>query len=89
MKALLRSVVALLAGGLLLLFHIAMITLGCLVYVYLLPGVIAMKRCYDNADRVFIACAIAGWTVVGWLAALAFALALPDASDDKALATQH
>lgn len=89
MSALLRCAIALLVGGLLLMFHIALVALGCLTYVYLLPGVIAMKRCYAGADRIFIACAVTGWTVIGWIAALAFALALPDASDDAVLATQH
>lgn len=86
MLALLRAGVGLLAGILMLLFHLVAVTLGCLVYVYFFPGVIAMKRRHASTDKLFVACALAGWTVVGWFVALAFALTLPEPSDQQGLA---
>lgn len=60
-----------------LLFHIVAIALGSAIYIYLLPGVIALKRNYRSADQIFIASALTGWTVIGWVVTLAFALTLP------------
>jgi len=68
------------------LLRMVLLAIGAIVYVYLLPGVIAMSRRYAHADRVMIVCALAGWTGLVWVAALGFALALPDASD-KPLST--
>lgn len=64
------------------LLRMFMFAVGAVVYVYLLPGVIAMKRRYVHADRIMIACVLGGWTGLVWLAALGFALALPDASGE-------
>ena len=60
-----------------LLFHIVALAIGSALYIYLLPGVIALKRNYSGADRLFIAAALTGWTVIGWVITLAFALTLP------------
>lgn len=82
MSALYQIAVALLAGLVMLCFHIVIIALGCVVYLYFLPGVIAMKRSYPGANRIFLVCALTAWTAVGWIGALAFALTLQDRSGD-------
>jgi hypothetical protein len=74
MKRIARIVVVLLAAGGLCLLRIALVLLGTLVYLLLLPGVIAMKRDYPHAGRVFLWCALLGWTGAVWIAALVFVL---------------
>lgn len=69
-----RIGIVLLAAGVLCLLRIALVLLGILVYLLLLPGVIAMKRDYPHADRVFLWCALLGWTGAAWIAALVFVL---------------
>lgn len=66
--------IVLLAAVALCLLRAALMLVGILVYLLLLPGVIAMKRGYPHADRVFLCCALLGWTGAVWIAALAFAL---------------
>lgn len=82
MLALFRISVFLLAALGMLLFHIVAIALGSAIYIYLLPGVLALKRNYSGADRIFIACALTGWTVIGWIITLGFALTLPVAMEN-------
>lgn len=74
MKQIARVGIVLLAAGGLCLLRIGLVLLGTLVYLLLLPGVIAMKRDYPHADRVFLWCALLGWTGAVWIAALAFVL---------------
>ncbi|MDY0973672.1 superinfection immunity protein [Massilia sp. CFBP9012] len=74
MKRILRIGIVLLAASALCLVRIALVLLGSTVYLLLLPGVIAMKRDYPHADRVFLWCALLGWTGAAWVAALVFVL---------------
>lgn len=74
MKRIARIGIVLLAACALCLLRIALVLLGITVYLLLLPGVIAMKRDYPRADRVFLWCALLGWTGAGWIAALVFVL---------------
>ena len=74
MNRIARIGIVLLAAAALCLLRIAMVLVGIVVYVLLLPGVIAMKRDYPHADRIFLWCALLGWTGAGWIAALAFVL---------------
>lgn len=69
-----RIGIVVLAACALCLLRIALVLLGTLVYLLLLPGVIAMKRGYPRADRVFLWCALLGWTGAAWVAALVFVL---------------
>jgi len=85
MLSLFRIGVIVVAVTLLYLARIFMLALGVVTYIYFLPGVIAMKRDYAGTDKVFVLCALTGWTVLGWLAALAFALALPGRAQACAL----
>jgi len=42
--------------------------------VYLLPGFLAACRDHPRATTVFVLNLVAGWTVVGWIVALVWAL---------------
>ena len=74
MRRIARIGMVLLAACALCLLRVALVLLGTLVYVLLLPGVIAMKRGYPHVDRVFLWCALLGWTGAAWVAALVFVL---------------
>ncbi|WP_429202547.1 superinfection immunity protein [Massilia sp. UYP11] len=69
-----RIGIVLLAAAAWCLFRIALVLLGILLYLLLLPGVIAMKRGYPHTDRVFLWCALLGWTGAAWIVALVFVL---------------
>ena len=53
-----------------------LIPFGLLV-LYLVPFVVAVARGHDGAMMVLAANLLVGWTVVGWFAVLAVALATP------------
>jgi threonine/homoserine/homoserine lactone efflux protein len=52
------------------------ITLGVLfgVLFYFLPTLIAMKRNAEHSNAIFAVDVLLGWTVLGWLAALLWAV---------------
>lgn len=43
------------------------------IFVYLLPGIIASVRKHNNAGPIWLLTIILGWTVLGWLVALVWA----------------
>ncbi len=51
--------------------------LACMAAVYLLPTIIAMARKHPLAARIALLNILAGWTVIGWFAALAGSLRKP------------
>jgi len=53
-----------------------LIPFGLLVF-YLVPFFVAVARGHDAAMMVLAANLLVGWTVVGWFAVLAVALATP------------
>lgn len=48
-----------------------------LATVYFLPSLLAWRRGHRQRDRIFIANALLGWTVIGWGICLALALRRP------------
>lgn len=70
--------IVVLGAAVLCLLRLALVLLGSLLYLLLLPGVMAMKRGYAHTDRVFLCCALLGWTAIAWIAALAFVLTRPE-----------
>jgi len=70
-----RIGIVVLGASALCLLRVALVLVGTLVYLLLLPGVVAMKRDHPRTDRVFLWCALLGWTGVAWIAALVFVLA--------------
>jgi len=45
-----------------------------LLLIYILPGIIARRQKKENADAIFILNLLLGWTYVGWVIALVWAL---------------
>jgi Superinfection immunity protein len=56
-------------------FVVAVSTLA----VYLLPGFVAACRDHPRATAVFVLNLVLGWTVIGWIAALVWAIRTPAA----------
>jgi hypothetical protein len=52
------------------LFRMLLFVLGSLLYVYLLPGIIAGKRNHPHTRDIYLVCALGGWLVLPWLGAL-------------------
>lgn len=69
--------IAILSVVALYIFRIGIIILGSMVYVYLLPGVMASHRTYHRAPTIYWICALFGWTVLVWLGCLLFSMSLP------------
>lgn len=53
--------------------RLVLLAVGSLLYVYLLPGVVAQKRQHPRRREIYIVSALAGWLVLPWIAALAYA----------------
>lgn len=70
----LRILTVLFLVTLLYVFRVALLALGCVIYVYLLPGVIASHRNYAKADRIYWACGLTGWLIAPWFASLFYVL---------------
>lgn len=83
----LRVPIALISVILIYIFRTALLALGSVVYLYLLPGVLASYRGYPRTRSVYWICGLSGWTVVPWLACLILVLYSSKASDaDSSLA---
>lgn len=52
---------------------------GPLLGLYLIPSFIAQARQHPQGPSIFLLNVIAGWTILGWIAALGWALAAPPA----------
>ncbi|MBV8738370.1 MAG: superinfection immunity protein [Alphaproteobacteria bacterium] len=50
---------------------LAVIAIG--LAVYFLPALIACSRHHHNASAIFVLNLLAGWTVIGWIAAIVWA----------------
>jgi Superinfection immunity protein len=50
-----------------------LLLLGVIVLVYFLPAVVASRRQVPNAGSVFVLNLFLGWTLIGWVVALAMA----------------
>jgi hypothetical protein len=69
--------VILLVAGIICLFRVFLLTLGSVLYVYFLPGVIATKRKPFKEKEVYLVCACCGWLIIPWLAALCYVYTSP------------
>lgn len=49
------------------------LTIGILISLYLLPSFVALLRHHHNVSGVVLVNVLAGWTVLGWIAALVMA----------------
>ncbi|MBN1856556.1 MAG: superinfection immunity protein [Dehalococcoidia bacterium] len=48
----------------------------CLVLIYFLPGIVAIMRHKQNRVSICILNLLAGWTAIGWVAALVWAFSV-------------
>ena len=55
----------------------ALLFLGALFFAYILPACIASWRHHHNANAIFVVNLFLGWTLLGWVAALAWAVTNP------------
>lgn len=54
-----------------------LIALLLLAAVYFLPSLLAWRKRHPWRDRILVANALLGWTVIGWVACLVMALRQP------------
>jgi hypothetical protein len=62
--------VVVVAAIVVLAFRALQLALASLAYIYLLPGVIAMKRDHPRQQAIYVVCAVGSWLVLPWLGAL-------------------
>jgi uncharacterized membrane protein YqaE (UPF0057 family) len=48
--------------------------LVCAVFIYLMPSVVAFSKGHRNASAILMLNLLLGWTFLGWVAALVWAL---------------
>ena len=58
-------------------YRMVLLTIGSLLYVYLMPGLIAKSRQRVHANRILSVCALFGWLIFPWLYALVYAYRSP------------
>ncbi len=51
-----------------------LIIIICLVLIYFLPTILANKRNHKNVPAIFVINFFLGWTLIGWVVALAWAV---------------
>jgi lysylphosphatidylglycerol synthetase-like protein (DUF2156 family) len=54
-------------------FRLVLLMLGSVLYIYLLPGIVAQRRHHLRQQQIYIVTALAGWLVVPWVLALLYA----------------
>jgi hypothetical protein len=79
MRNLLLIVATVLVATVVFAFRLVQLLLGSMLYVYLLPGVIAQKRQHPRTQAIYLVSGLAGWLILPWLAAFAYARKEPNA----------
>lgn len=51
-----------------------MMLLVCAVFIYLIPSVVAFSKGHRNAMAILMLNVLLGWTFLGWVAALVWAM---------------
>lgn len=74
---LLRVPIALVSVVLIYIFRLALLAVGSVVYLYLLPGVLASHREHPKTRRIYWVCAVSAWLIVPWLICLFLVLYSP------------
>jgi hypothetical protein len=70
----LRIAIFILAVAVVYLFRVCLLALGCVVYAYLLPGVLAQKKNCPKYQRIYWVCGLSGWLIIPWIGALLWVL---------------
>lgn len=80
----LRMVAVLALVAVLYAVRLVLLAAWWVAYVYLLPAMIASRRDYPKAARIYWVCGLAGWLVLPWLVCLFFVLLFtrPHFADD-------
>lgn len=52
----------------------ALFVIGCLISLYFLPTILANANKKRNADAIFVLNLLLGWTFIGWVVALVWAV---------------
>lgn len=81
MRILLIIAFVVLAAIIVTLFRIILCAAGSVIYVYLLPGIIAAKRGHPRARDIYLICAFGGWLLLPWVGALWLATRSGDERD--------
>jgi hypothetical protein len=50
-----------------------LLAIGSVLYVYLLPGIVAQRRQHLRQRQVYVFTALTGWLVIPWMLALLYA----------------
>jgi hypothetical protein len=58
-------------------YRIVLLTIGSIVYVYLMPGLIAKSKQQVHGNWILIVCALFGWLIFPWLGALVYVYRTP------------
>lgn len=53
---------------------VALFIIGLAVFVYLLPAFVALQRKHVNTTAICVLNVLVGWSFIGWVAALVWAL---------------
>lgn len=53
---------------------VALFIIGFAVFVYLLPALVALQRKHANITAICVLNILVGWSFIGWVAALVWAL---------------
>ena len=72
------------SGEMVLYVVIGVIVLVAVLYVHFLPTIIAYRRRHPSRTAILLLNLIFGWTLIGWVVALLWALAGYDAQRDAA-----
>jgi hypothetical protein len=80
--AALRITIILIVVAVIYLWRVTLLALGCVVYIYLLPGVLAEKKNYPRYQQIYLLCALGGWLLVPWVVALVWAKMVPPVLDE-------
>jgi hypothetical protein len=80
---LLRIAILTLAVAIIYVFRICLLAVGCALYAYLFPGILAQKRGAPGYQRIYWVCGLSGWLLIPWIAALLWVLIDTESLDDK------
>ncbi len=58
-----------------------MMLLVCAVFIYLIPSVVAFSKGHRNAMAILMLNVLLGWTFLGWVAALVWAMTRDKATE--------
>lgn len=58
-------------------FRLILLAVGSILYLYLLPGLVARDRAHPHQQKLQTLCALSGWLILPWLIGFCIALTGP------------